>query len=571
MIRQDIEEILKTTLDSLGIKDVQPNLSHPTDSNHGDYATGIALQLAKKLNTSPMELAQKIADAVPKNELIDRVEVAKPGFINIHLSPLQLLKQLKQLSQKDFDVSSFFPKKNQTVIVEYSSPNIAKPFTIGHLRSTIIGDAIANLFAVVGYEVKRDNHVGDWGTQFGKLIYAIQEWGSIKEIETSPRPVKLLVELYVKFHEEAEKNPKLEDRAREKFILLESGDKEARALWNKCVEWSWKEFDFIYKKLNITFTENKGRGFGESYFEKNLQAVVKELEDKKLIVNSQGAKIVEFENDERPPLMIIKKDGASLYATRDLATDKFRKEKYGDDVLIINEVGAEQTLYFRQLYSLEVMLGWFKPEQRKHVAHGLYRFKDQKMSTRKGNTIWLEDVIKEAELRASKLGDDSSVASEVAIASLKWNDLKHSPQQDVIFDWDTVLNMQGNSGPYLLYTVVRATSVIAKAKGFNDSPVEGAKSGVDGAGELNKDETTLLRQLSRFQEIVEQSATQYLPSTLATYLFQLAQQYNVFYQSSPILKADEKTKTQRLMITYAVANVLTSGLSLLGIKTVEKM
>jgi len=561
MLRQDIEAILKTALHSLGINDAQPSLSHPTDSNNGDYATNVALRLANEFKTSPMELAEKIAKAIPKNESIDRVEVLKPGFINIHLSPLQLLKQLKHLSQKDFTVSSFFPKKNQTVIVEYSSPNIAKPFTIGHLRSTIIGDAIANLFSVVGYEVKRDNHVGDWGTQFGKLIYAIQQWGNIKEIEASPRPVKLLVELYVKFHDEAEKNPELEDRGREKFKLLESGDKDVRALWDKCIEWSWKEFDFIYKKLNITFTENEGRGFGESHFEKDLELVVKEIEDKNLMVASQGAKIVEFKNDEFPPLMIMKKDGASLYATRDLATDKFRKGKYGDDILVINEVGAEQTLYFRQLYSLEVMLGWFKPGQRKHLGHGLYRFKDQKMSTRKGNTIWLEDVIKEAELRASKLGDNSTVVSEVAIASLKWNDLKHSPQQDVIFDWDSVLNMQGNSGPYMLYTFVRASSILRDQTLSDVSRVE----------LLEPEESQLLRLLAKYPEVVEQAAQRYSPSDIATYLYSIAQAFNLFYQKHQVLKSEEPSKTFRLQLTAAVANILQSGLSLLGIKTVDRM
>ncbi|MBL0077108.1 MAG: arginine--tRNA ligase [Rhodocyclaceae bacterium] len=449
------------------------------------------------------------------------------------------------------------------MIVEYSSPNIAKPFTIGHLRSTIIGDVIANMLQVTGHDVKRDNHVGDWGTQFGKLIYAIQEWGSLEEIESSPRPVKVLVELYVQFHEAADKNPELENHAREKFKLLESGDEDTRALWNKCVDWSWKEFGYIYSKLGITFTENNGRGYGESFFEKNLQTVLEELSSKNLLKQSEGAQIVEFEDEKYPPLMIAKSDGASLYATRDLATDKFRLSTYGNDISIINEVGSEQTLYFRQLYEVERLLGWFQPTQRTHVGHGLYRFKDQKMSTRKGNTIWLEDVIAEAEARASKLGNDTSAASQIAIASLKWNDLKHSPQQDVIFDWDQILNMEGNSGPYMLYTVVRANSVLAKAGE--------TQSQNGGAAPLSGEDRDLVRFISKFPEVVLQATNQYLPSTLTTYLFQLAQQYNVFYQSSPILKADENTKILRVMITAATAQVLKSGLKLLGIQTVEKM
>lgn len=563
MLQTEIELLIIAALKSLNLQDASPALAHIADQKLGDYTTSIALKLAPKLKATPMELAQKIANSIPKSELVDRVEVLKPGFINIHVSPLQLFKQLKEFSSRNFNLSSLFSKKNKTVIVEYSSPNIAKPFTIGHLRSTIIGDAIANMLQATGYDVKRDNHVGDWGTQFGKLIYAIQEWGSLEEIERSPRPVKVLVDLYVKFHEEADKDKDLEERARKKFKLLENGDDQIRALWNNCIEWSWKEFDFIYKKLGIVFTENEGRGYGESFFDKDLTAVVDELSKKKILHKSEGAEIVEFTDEKYPPLMITKSDGASLYSTRDLATDKFRLKKYGKDIVIINEVGAEQTLYFRQLYEVERMLGWFTTGQRIHVGHGLYRFKDQKMSTRKGNTIWLEDVISEAEVRASKMGNNPSVSTSIAIASLKWNDLKHSPQQDVIFDWDQILNMQGNSGPYMLYTIVRAISILGKA----------GESDLENGGEtpLSGDELNLARFLSKFPEVAQQATTQYLPSTLATYLFQLAQQYNVFYQTSPILKSDEKTKELRLMITAATANVLKSGLHLLGIQTVEKM
>ncbi|MGB3095011.1 MAG: arginine--tRNA ligase [Microgenomates group bacterium] len=563
MLQTEIELLIIAALKSLNLQDASPALAHIADQKLGDYTTSIALKLAPKLKATPMELAQKIANSIPKSELVDRVEVLKPGFINIHVSPLQLFKQLKEFSSRNFNLSSLFSKKNKTVIVEYSSPNIAKPFTIGHLRSTIIGDAIANMLQATGYDVKRDNHVGDWGTQFGKLIYAIQEWGSLEEIERSPRPVKVLVDLYVKFHEEADKDKDLEERARKKFKLLENGDDQIRALWNNCIEWSWKEFDFIYKKLGIVFTENEGRGYGESFFDKDLTAVVDELSKKKILHKSEGAEIVEFTDEKYPPLMITKSDGASLYSTRDLATDKFRLKKYGKDIVIINEVGAEQTLYFRQLYEVERMLGWFTTGQRIHVGHGLYRFKDQKMSTRKGNTIWLEDVISEAEVRASKMGNNPSVSTSIAIASLKWNDLKHSPQQDVIFDWDQILNMQGNSGPYMLYTIVRAISILGKA----------GESDLENGGEtpLSGDELNLARFLSKFPEVAQQATTQYLPSTIATYLFQLAQQYNVFYQTSPILKADEKTKELRLMITAATANVLKSGLHLLGIQTVEKM
>lgn len=561
MIRDEITSLLQSAAQQAGIDgDVQ--LAHPADPTHGDYSSSIALKYAKELKMNPVELAQKVADAFPESELIDRVEVIKPGFINIHLSPLQLINQLESFTQDNFSISSFFPRHNKTVIVEYSSPNIAKPFTVGHLRSTIIGDAVANLLEGTGYTVKRDNHVGDWGTQFGKLIVAIERWGNLDELSSSPRPIKLLVDLYVKFHAEAENDPALEDLAREKFALLERGDPKVKQLWQQCVDWSWKEFDEIYSKLGIRFTENEGRGFGESFFESRLNRVIELMKDKALLTESEGAQLVAFPEDKYPPLMIVKKDGASLYATRDLATDLFRLETEGPDVRIINEVGAEQSLYFQQLYEVERMLGWFQANQRVHLKHGLYRFKDQKMSTRKGNTIWLEDVIDEAVSRAKKLGNDDATSQFVAIASLKWNDLKHSPQQDVIFDWDQVLNMEGNSGPYMLYTYVRAKSILDKAGEWDPK-----KRGVT----LENSEAVLLRHLHKYCEVVEQAAQQYLPSTVATYLYQLAQIYNLFYQSSPILKAEGEKRSLRLSLTAAVANVLRSGLALLGIETVEKM
>ncbi len=561
MIRDEIASLLRSAAQQAGV-DGEVQLAHPADPTHGDYSTSIALKYAKELNVSPIELAQKIVDAVQQSELIDRVEVVKPGFINVHLSPLQLINQLESFTQDNFFASTFFPKNHKTVIVEYSSPNIAKPFTIGHLRSTIIGDAIANILETTGYSVKRDNHVGDWGTQFGKLIVAIERWGNIENLSSSPRPIKLLVDLYVKFHTEAERDPALEDLAREKFALLERGDPKVKQLWQQCVDWSWKEFNEIYSKLGIRFTENDGRGFGESFFESKLNHVITHMREKGILTESEGAQIVAFPNDKYPPLMIVKKDGASLYATRDLATDLFRLENEGKSVRIINEVGAEQSLYFQQLYEIERMLGWFDPIQRYHLKHGLYRFKDQKMSTRKGNTIWLEDVIDEAVARAKKLGNDDATSQTVAIASLKWNDLKHSPQQDVIFDWDQILNMEGNSGPYMLYTYVRAKSILDKA-GEWDPKNRGVA--------LESTEATLLRHLHQYPEVVEQAAQQYLPSTVATYLYQLAQMYNLFYQSSPILKAEGELRSLRLSLTSATANILRSGLGLLGIQTVEKM
>lgn len=566
MLKQEIKEKLKSVLKDLGVATDHIMVDYPVDAKHGDYASNVALIAAKKAGKNPRELAEAITVKIKESGMFEKVEVAGPGFINFWVKEEELINEISENVIQQIG-------KGKKVIVEYSSPNIAKPFTIGHLRSTIIGDAIANIMEAVGYTVFRDNHLGDWGTQFGKQIYAIKTWGNEEELDKSDRPVKVLVDLYVKFHNEAEKNPQLEDLAREWFKKLEDGDSEARRLWEKCIEWSWREFDEIYKQLQVSFTENGGRGYGEAFFEDKMDIVVDELQEKQLLKEGkEGAKIVVFpEETKLPTLMIIKKDGATLYATRDLATDRFRlfeHEVYGRDVLIINEVGAEQALYFQQLYKVEEMLGWVTPGQRVHVKHGLYRFKEGKMSTRKGNVILLEDVLTEAVTRAQKLSKDKdiAIAKQVAMGALKWNDLKRDSKQDISFDWDEILNMQGNSGPYIQYTYARTQSVLTKAK----SEKRKAKKLAEGV-RLQTEERDVLRLITRFPEVVEEAATRYSPHVLCTFLFDLAQAFNLFYQKYRILKAEDAERDLRLDLTAKTGDVLKQGLNLLGITSPERM
>ncbi len=583
-IKQQLTTELKDVLTNMGISDVAPSVDYPSDPKFGDYSTNVALIAAKKLEKNPREFAEELKVKMQGLEIFEKIEIAGPGFINFWIKNEALQNEVQEVKIPQIE-------KKKKVIVEYSSPNIAKPFTIGHLRSTIIGDAVANLLETTGWEVYRDNHLGDWGTQFGKQIYAIKTWGNEQEIENAQRPVKLLVDLYVKFHEEAEKDPTLEDKAREWFKKLEDGDEEARRLWQKCIDWSWKEFETIYQKLGVTFTENGGRGYGESFFEDKMQPILEELKNKGFLKEGkEGAKIVEFaEETKLPSLMIVKKDGATLYATRDLATDKFRLDHYGQDVHIINEVGAEQELYFKQLYKLEEMLSWYKPGQRIHKKHGLYRFKDGKMSTRKGNVIWLEDVLEQAIRQAEKLSSDESpketrevhkqnvrdhimgygevqeVAKQVGIGALKWNDLKRSSEQDITFDWDEILNMQGNSGPYLQYTFTRTQSVLSK------SQIANVKTQISEGLQLQPEERYVLRLLARFPEVVQEAAGKLSPNVLCTYLFDLAQAFNLFYQKCPILKAEGEIGEFRLNLTQATGEILKKGLALLGIQAPEKM
>lgn len=570
-MKELIKQLLITALPEISLEHV--TIDFPADISHGDFFTNVAFIASKQLKTSPMAAAETIVTKLLEDKtatMFSSIIAVKPGFINFMLTPEYVGKQLQEIT-KNFGVSTSLQGK--TYIVEFSSPNIAKPFTIGHLRSTIIGDAVANLLVSQGAEVKRDNHIGDWGTQFGKLIYAIKTWDQEKKFRTAENPVKALVALYIKFHEEAEKDPALEEKGREAFKKLEQKDPESVALWKECIDASWIEFDKIYQELGIAFSENNGRGFSESSVEGFIPGVIKELNDKHLLSDSEGAKVVFFPNDELPPLLIMKSDGASIYATRDLATDLMRLKTWGKGITIINEIGSEQSLYMQQIYKTEEMVGWFDQSQRIHIKHGLYRFKEGKMSTRKGNVIWLEDVLEEAKKRALLLQNHTSglddkrihVIDHVAIGALKWNDLKRSSHLDVSFDWDEVLNMQGNSGPYVQYSYVRTQSVLKKAGELLVTSVLDMNGSQD-------EEIRLSRLLLQFDGIVSKATKELSPSTLCTYLYEVAKSFSSFYQACPILTAgSDEIRTRRLLLTKTSGIVLERGLHLLGITTPDQM
>jgi len=592
-----IQQLVTNALQEIGLDtDGTIHLEHPTDLSHGDYASNVAMMLFKKQDkfSSPRELAQEIMDHIEDNkQLLKKVEIAGPGFINFTLSEQFLIAEMGDLIKNQAELSNK-ENKGKKAVVEYSSPNIAKPFTIGHLRSTIIGDSVANLLEETGYQVFRDNHLGDWGTQFGKQIYALKNLGegslekNIEKISSSANPVKELVKLYVDFHKQAEDKPEMEDEARAIFKSLEDGDKEARELWQKCIDWSFVEFDRIYSKLGVKFTENNGQGYGESDFEDKMDVVIKELEDKanqtgliKYEEGEKGAMLVSFpEQSKLPPAMILKSDGATLYSTRDLATDKWRLGHYGQDTLIINEVGAEQSLYFRQLFTIEAALGWVIPGQRVHIGHGMYRFKDGKMSTRKGNVIWLEDVLDEAVAKATNLaGEGRSISADglekIAFGALKWSDLKRSAHLDVTFDWDEIMTMQGNSGPYLQYTYVRCKAILDKLKSdgeINISYYSDILSNLKSYS-IGETEKELLRNLYIYSEIVSKSAEEFAPHHLTTYLFNLAQVFNKFYGAHKVMDSGDGVEAEqfRVALVLATSMIIKKGLSLLGIEVVSKM
>lgn len=571
LIKEILEKVLSDFSISTAIK-----LEKPANPDFGDLSSNLALtsygQVSEQFK-SPREFATAVIDKIKEldqENLFEEITLAGPGFINFKLNSDQLLKNFSQKDQnKEIELINL--GLGQKAIVEYSSPNIAKPFTIGHLRSTIIGDSIANLLEASGYQVFRDNHLGDWGTQFGKQIVALKRWGNEEEITQAENPVEKLVALYVKFHDEAEKDPSLDDEARLWFKKLEDGDEEARKIWQKCIDWSFKEFATIYEYLGVKFTENEGRGYGESFFEKMLQSLIIELKEKGIAKEGkEGAILIFYPNDQLSPLMIAKKDGSTLYATRDLATDKWRMEnpRYqnadGSAPLVVNEVGGEQAFYFQQLYLAEQMLGWYKKGQRVHIKHGLYRFKEGKMSTRKGNVIWLQEVLNKAKEKAMAFTKDEEIAKAVSVAALKWNDLKRKSDADINFDWDEILNLQGNSGPYMLYAYARAKSILRKATESEAKVVE------SGDFEISSLEKSLITSLPEFNKTVARAAGEFSPHYLCNYLFDLAQIFNSFYNKYPILSSSLERQF-RLQLVEAVSLTIAKGLNLLGIKTLEKM
>ena len=494
--------------------------------------------------------------------MVDRTEVAGPGFINFWLKKDILVDNLIQIGREKDKYGESEEGKGKTVIIDYSSPNIAKPFGIGHLRSTIIGQALYNLYKYLGYEVVGDNHLGDWGTQFGKLICMIKK-ENLKEFT-----VDRLEELYTEFHRLAEdpaKAEQMESEARTWFKKLEEGDSEAKSIWKKCVDVSIKEFDRIYDILGVKID----LALGESYYESEMKQM---MEDrgiyKHFTEGADGAKIINLKGI-KTPLMFLKADGATTYATRDLATIKFRVRKWDPDI-IIYEVGAEQSLHFQQVFAAARLLGLVKSSVTLvHTAHGLYLAPDgKKFSTRKGKTVKLEEVLDEAIDRAKKLGNDSEkVAKEVGIGAIKYYDLMHSVSSNVVFDWEKMMNLEGNSGPYLQYTVARTSSVLKKST--NLQITQSANKLEIGNWKMENEELAVLRVLIKFPEAVSASATTYSPNLLCNYLYDLAQKYNGFYNKHKIIGSE--SEEFRLALTFGTGQVLKNGLKLLGIETPERM
>ena len=567
-----IETIKETIAKRLGDSDFEVKIENSPERGH--FSTNAAFILAEKEGIRPKDAAEDLRSFLHKHDeekLFDRIELAGGGFINIWLSVEAAKGELRRIIKAGSNWGRI-KKKNkdrETVIVEYSAPNIAKPMHVGHLRSTIIGDAIANIFAFLGYNVVRWNYLGDWGTQFGKLIAAYKKWGRRREV--AKNPVEKLEELYIRFHKELKDNPALEDEGREEFKKLENGDKKNRKLWRWFRKESLKEFNRIYNRLGVTFSTQ----IGEAFYEKDLSGVINFLKEKGIAKESEGALIIELERFDLPPAMVRKSDGATLYFTREIANLKYRIEEYNPK-RILYVVANEQTLHFSQLFAVAKMMDFAKGKNMPELAHvkfGLVRGEaGKKLSTREGTAIKLNELLdrsvklsKEA-LASRKVELKKSEAKEVSeilgVGAVKYNDLSQNRMSDIIFDWDKMLSLEGNSAPYLQYTYARLKSILRKAKSvpkLNKIILE------------NERDVFLVLKLSEFPEVLERVKETYMPSQLASYLYELAKEVNSYYHSEPVLYSESELRAVRLNIVKAASDVLKSGLGLLGIGTVEKM
>ena len=563
-MKQQIIEILENALKEMGAEtekeEIEKHIEIPPSFEMGDYAFPCFF-LAGKLRENPSQIALKIREKIGNPpEQFEDIQTSG-AYINFFLDRKKLAQNLilKILKEKEnFGKANI--GKGKRIVVEFSSPNIAKPFGIGHLRSTIIGNSISKICEFEGFSVIRINYLGDWGTQFGKLLLGFKKFGSKKSLEKNP--IKHLLEIYVKANKKI-----YEKQSREWFKKLEEGDKEALELWKKFRELSLKDFEKIYKLLNIKFDVYSG----ESMYNEEMKKVLKELDEKGLLKKSDGALVVNLEEYNLGVALIQKSDGTTLYATRDLASAIERHKKYKFSRMIY-EVGQEQKLHFRQVFKILELMGHGWAKECVHVDHGLYLDETgKKFATRKGKTIFMEDILNEAislakkeiQKRFPKISKKEleERSHKVAIAAIFYGDLKNNRSNNMVFDIKRFISFEGDTGPYILYSYARASSILRKAKSLKKGKAE--------TGELDPKEIELVKKLSEFPSVVLKSYNALNPSLIANYSYQLAQIFNEFYHSCPVIGS--KKELFRLSLVQAFRQVLKNSLGLLGIETMEEM
>lgn len=568
--KEEIAKILADADIGLSFDEIKEIVEVPSDSKMGDYAFP-CFKLAKVLRKAPPMIAKDIAEKITGKDLFEKVESVN-AYVNMYISKQNFMEHVVP---EIVNAGDSFGRSNigegRPLIVEYSSPNICKPFHIGHIRSTVIGNALYKIYDAIGYDVIRINHLGDYGTQFGKMIVAYRLWGNKEDVEREP--IKTLLSYYTKFHVEVETHPELDDEARKVFVKLEAGEKEEVELWQWFREMSLKEFNRVYDMLDIKFDSYNG----ESFYSDKMPRIVNELKEKGLLQESQGAQVVDLSEYGMPPALVTKSDGSSLYLTRDIAAAVYRKETY-NFVKNIYVVASQQNLHFQQWFKVVELLGYEWAKDCVHVPFGMVSLEDGTMSTRHGRVVFLEDVLNKAVDQTREIVKEKGVNTEnleetakaVGIGAVIFQELSNNRIKDYVFSWDRVLNFEGETGPYVQYTHARACSVlrnageelVAKACEFKD---------IDFSYLTGDAAYTLVKLMYELPDVIADAAEKYEPSVVTRHLIDIAQGFNRFYHEEHILVDNEAEKLAKVALVKAAKNVIANGLALLGMKAPEKM
>ncbi len=569
-MKEKIIGILNNVIDFMSEDQIAEFIEQPPKKELGDYAFP-CFRLAKELHKAPQMIAADIADQIKSGDsdisFLDKVDV-QGAYVNFFLKKTEYVKTIIESSIDDNYGSSTIGN-GKVICIDYSSPNVAKNFHVGHLRTTVIGNSLYKIFTKLGYKVERINHLGDWGTQFGKLIVAYKNWGSEEAVKE--KGIEELMRLYVLFHDKADEDESLNEEARAWFHKMETGDEEALKIWKWFYDISLEEFKRVYNLMGIEFDHYTG----ESFYRDKTAGVVKELESKGLLEDSEGAKIVNLEKYDMAPCLILKNDGSSIYATRDIAAVEYRKKEYNFEKCLY-VTGQEQKLHFAQVFKVMELLGneWAK-DSLIHIPYGLVSLSGEKLSTRGGNVIYAEDILHEAinkikEIINEKNPDLSEEEKEnaariVGVGSVIFNDLYNQRIKDVSFSWQHVTSFEGETGPYVQYTYARCSSILRNFTDFVPS------SDIDIDVLTDDASVELLKEISRFNDVIAEAAERYEPSVVARYAVDLAQVFNRFYTENRISVPEENIKNARLTLTYITRRILKDSLDLLGIDVVERM
>ena len=562
-------EIAKLIADAseIDVNEIASAIEIPPNSEMGDYAYP-CFKLAKVFRKAPPMIANELIEKIEKKDFIKEIKVVG-AYINFFTEKSVYVKEvLTRVFDEKESYGSSTEGNGKTIVIDYSSPNIAKPFHVGHLRSTVIGNAIYKIYECLGYNCEGVNHLGDWGTQFGKLIVAYKKWGSKEAVEKDG--IQELMKIYVKFHDEAKKEPALEDEARLWFVKMQDGDEEALTLWKWFYDISIKEFDRVYDMLGVKFDAYTG----ESFYNDKMDAVVQELKDKNLLKESEGAMIVDLEDEKMPPCLIIRKDGGTLYATRDITAALYRKKKYNFEKCIYL-TALDQNLHFAQWFKVIEKMGYEWSKDLVHVPFGLVSLETGKLSTRQGNVVLMEDLLNQAisetrkiiEEKNPNLPNKEEVAKQVGIGAVIFNDLYNNRIKDVVFSWSRMLNFDGETGPYVQYTHARACSLLKKVC---DS-VENIDTNIDFSLLNDEASVEVCKLIEMYPAKIKDAANKFEPSIVTRHLVDIAQSFNKFYHDNPIMNSDDDVKKARIALVYAVKTILASGLKLLGINAPEQM